>query len=79
MTNVTPIYQNLNSCDLMTTGETAKLLRRSLPTIRALTERSWHPLPCVNTGTAGKRKQRLFLRSSIMRWLEEEQAEAKAS
>jgi len=69
---VKPIYQNVDFGDLMTMAETAKLLRRSAPTIRALADREWHPLPCINTGM-GQRKHRVFLRPSVLRWLAEEE------
>lgn len=77
MTNVTPMYQRIDFADVMTTGEVAKLLRRSLATVRALTERPHHPLPCINTGI-GKKKQRIFLRSGVLRWMEEEQKQSVA-
>jgi len=70
--NVTPIYQHVDSSDVMTTGEVAKYLRCSLPTVRALAERSWHPLPCINTGNR-TRKRRVFHRPSVLRWMQEEE------
>lgn len=73
MADVTTINERVDFADVMTTNETATLLRRSRETVRGLTERQWHPLPYVNTGM-GKKKQRLFRRVSVLRWLEEEEA-----
>jgi excisionase family DNA binding protein len=77
MANVTPISQSVDFSDVMTTGETAKYLRVSPPTVRALTERDWHPLPCINTGNR-TRKQRVFHRPTVMRWIQEEEQEKLA-
>ena len=72
MTDVTSIPQRVDFSDVMTTGETAKVLHCCAATVRALTEREWHPLPCINRGMAHK-KQRIFLRSSVLRWMKEEE------
>ncbi len=72
MATLTSIGENVDMAEVMTTTETAKLLRRSDETVRQLTERPWHPLPCINTGM-GRKKQRLYRRATTLRWLEEEE------
>jgi excisionase family DNA binding protein len=71
MTNVTPIYQRFDYADVMTTKETAQLLRCSDQTVRSLTLREVHPLPYANTGTR-HRIQRVFHRPAVLQWIEEE-------
>lgn len=76
MTNVIPMQQNIDYADMMTSGEMAKFLRKSRPTVLALAKRKVHPLPSIDTG-AGSKRQLIFLRSSVLRWLREEEKLAK--
>jgi hypothetical protein len=75
MGDVTTMSESVDFSDILTTGEVGKLFRRSNETVRQLADRPWHPLPCINTGM-GKKKQRLFRRTSVLRWLEEEESGA---
>jgi hypothetical protein len=72
MATVTALSENIDFSDVMTGKHVARLLHRSGETVRQLTERKWHPLPFINTGM-GRKKQRLFRRASVLRWLEEEE------
>ena len=47
-------------------------------TVRALTLRKHHPLPSINTGMC-TRRQRIFLRPSVLRWLREEEKLSKTA
>lgn len=76
MSNVTPFALRVDASDILTTSEMARLLRCGVATVRSLTEREWHPLPSINRGMAHK-KQRIFLRPSVLRWLEEEEKLSK--
>jgi hypothetical protein len=65
--------ENVNFGEILTTGAVGKLIHRSDETVRQLADRQSHPLPYINTGM-GKKKQRLFRRTSVLRWLEEEES-----
>jgi hypothetical protein len=75
MGNVSTMSENVDFNEVMTAGEVGKLIRRSDETVRQLADRSWHPIPHIDTGL-GKKKQRLFRRTSVLRWLEEEESGA---
>jgi len=78
MANLIPIQQNIDFSEVMTSAEVAKLLRSSAQTVRALTLRKHHPLPSINTGMC-TRRQRIFLRPSVLRWLREEEKLSKTA
>jgi hypothetical protein len=73
MGDMTTIGENVDFNEILTTGAVSKLIHRSDETVRQLADRPWHPLPYINTGM-GKKKSRLFRRTSILKWLEEEES-----
>jgi Helix-turn-helix domain len=72
MANIATFSKNIDFAEVMVTTETAKLLRCSRETVRQLTERPWHPLPCADL-RMGQKRQRLFRRTTVLRWLAEEE------
>jgi hypothetical protein len=72
MGNMTIMSDSVDFADTMKTEETAKLLWCSGEQVRQLTARPDHPLPFIDIG-AGRKRQRLFRRSSVLRWMIEEE------